>query len=177
MTTPFIWSEGLSVNTDSIDVLAEVARILEDHGHYMFLRKIRAKRAPSWDSVKRQADFNDAFNIGHGMMYDDYLVRTRQAPTLNFRVGPEQEMLSRIGFIGPSKYVFYLTHPPVSGFDVVPTMFDQLVQVALDDTTGLPELAYRIEKVFDINQVHGYRDRKGRLEYWSVLASEQTTGK
>lgn len=177
ISTTTVWSEQGIGFPGEIDVRAEVAACLADHGHWALLRKSRTQYSPSWNHSRREARHSDEFNVGSGHMYDDFFVKIRKVPTIDMQAGPGREVRSALGLMAPRRYVVYLKHPPVDGFDIVPTLNDQILEITLDETTQQPELAFNIERIYDIHQTHDYRDQNGRVEYWSLLVQQQVIGK
>jgi len=50
-------------------------------------------------------------------------------------------------------------------WDEKPNRMDKIVEVTLD-ADGEPVIAHRIEMIWEINFVHDYRDKWGRVEFW-----------
>lgn len=178
MSDPFVWSEPIPIDFE-IDIRSEVKEIIEQRGHYVFLRKARQQRAPSFNQRTSEAKENDPFNHGVGFLYDDYLIKIRKRPTVDLTAGgPMKEIRTEIGFSSPRTFVMYLAHPPItSSPTIIPDISDMIIEVTLDDATGLPKLAYNIERIYDLQAVQEYRDKHGRIEYWSVLAQQRVIGK
>lgn len=173
----FIWSEPTPLSSE-IDVRQQVASLISDRGHYVFLRKARTTLAPTWNKIRSEAQEDDPFNHGVGHLYDDYLIKTYQTPITDMSSGPAREALTEAGLMGPRSYTMYLTHPVLADFpSIIPTMNDQIIQVRLDEETQLPIVAFTIEKIYDIKATHEYRDKGGRIEYWAVLVQQQVIGK
>lgn len=175
--TPFIWSENPPF-PDEINVREEVARCIQDRGHYAFWRKARPQRSPSWQDGRSEASHDDPFNQTTGHLYDDFLIKIRKRPTVDSQAGPSREIRSDIGLVGPRRYIIYLTHPVLPELpDLLPTINDQIIEVTLDEETGLPKRAWNIERVYDVHFTHEYRDQKGRIEYWLLLVQQKVWGK
>lgn len=175
MSNHFIWAEPNPIDTE-VDVRQQVKDILDKRGHYAFLRKARKTLSPSFG--RHEASDNDPFNHGVGHLYDDYLIKIRKRPVVEMTSGPMREIRTEIGFVAPRRYIVYTTHPVVDAFPtLVPTVNDCIIEVTLDEATGMPKLAYNIERVYDIESTHEYRDKGGRIEYWSLLVFQSVLGK
>jgi hypothetical protein len=61
--------------------------------------------------------------------------------------------------------------------DAKPSIRDQILEMTLDETTGLPVRAYQIETIWNIGQVQDYRDRGGRIEFWGCWVRKGALGK
>lgn len=178
ISTGLAWSETGLASSSEIDVRSEVEEILQNRGYYVFLRKARAQYSPTWEASRGESRDSDPFNHTTGHMYDDYLVLIRKVPTVEMQAGPGREVRSDLGIMGPRKYLIYMKHPPIdTSTDTLPTINDQIIEVTLDETTRLPKRAYNIERVYDIQQTHEFRDQNGRIEYWSLLVEQQVIGK
>lgn len=176
MTTPFIWPE-INILTSEIDIRAQVNQCLLERGHFAFLRKSRPRRAPSYIDTRREALEDDEFNIGTGQLYDDYLLKIRKMPAASLQTSPGREIRADLGLMAPRTYVIFLGHPPIPECpDLIPSISDQIIEVSLAED-GCPKLAYNIERIYDIQQTHDYRDQGGRIEYWSLVAVQRVLGK
>lgn len=177
MSEPFVWREEVEFDSE-IDVREEVAEIITNRGRWGFLRKARTMHSPDWNEERQEAPENDPFNIDTGFLYDDYFVQYRRQPTIDMQTGPAREARMKYGMIAPQRYIFYLKHPCIDTFPaIVPTKNDKIIEVTVSDSTHLPTRAYNIEAIYDIQQTHDYRDKNGRIEYWSLVCQQQVLSK
>lgn len=179
MSTPFIWREAENFNFGTeIDVRAEVSELISNRGRWGFLRKARTQYSPDWNANRQEAGEHDPFNIETGFMYDDYWIQYRRTPTQDMIAGPGREVRAGYGIMSPQRNIFYLKQPPIDAFpDLQPTKADKIIEVTTSTETNLPVRAYDITKIWDIQQVHDYRDQNGRVEYWALLCEERAASK
>jgi hypothetical protein len=167
-----------AIDDKGIDIRAEFARMMTDHGHTVFLRvptgQLCACRATQDDPVHPNPD--DEFEVscptcqGFGYHYRDLPVRAYRRPaygTFGFNGAIQR---TQVGVGGVSDLVWYFQH--TQRVDVG----THIIEVT-DDDAGLPIKAYNIERIHEVKQAHITRDRTGRTEFWEVLSREVLFGK
>lgn len=173
---PFAGLPG--IDDKGIDIRAEFAKIITEHGHTVFLRiptgQLCACRSTQDDLRSPSPD--DEFDIscptcqGFGYHYRDVPIRAYRRPafgTFGFNGAVQR---TQIGVGGVQDLVWYFQHTEKVGAGV------HIVEVT-DDDLGLPIKAYNIERIHQIMQAHITREKNGRTEFWEVLAREIIFGK
>jgi hypothetical protein len=156
-----------------IDLREEIAGILSRRGHYVFLRRSQDRRCGCWRPTFREADINCPYCTGTGWMYRDELHLARRMPVTDPTVAALLERRRRFGFHGSSQFIFWFGHDVDPG----PSRRDTILEVKLDPNTGMPTKGYVIEAQWSIGQVHSFRDKGGRIEYWACWVREGSLGK
>lgn len=156
-----------------INLREEIAGILRLRGRYVFLRRTQYRRCGCWNEATRESNQDCPYCTGTGWQYKDELHLARLAPVTRPAVAAELEDQTPVGLIGVGDYIFWFGHDVEPG----PSKRDLIIEVTTDEATRLPVKAYNIEKVWNIGQVHAFRDRNGRIEYWACWVKEGATGK
>jgi hypothetical protein len=156
-----------------IDLRLEMEDILAKRGHYVFLRRTQTRRCGCWNEHTREADIDCPYCTGTGWMYKDELHLARRMPVTDPTVAAILEWRMDFGFLGTATYIFWFGHD----VNPAPSRRDTILEVRLDPDTGQPVKAYQIEAQWSIGQVHGFRDKGGRVEYWACWVREGSLGK
>lgn len=165
----FMWMAYDEAHT-SIDLRAEFAEIMENHGHWVFLRRRLSVRAHTYDDTVNEAyPRNDPYSW-KGHLYQDEPYLTRSRPTTSEARGAVDQFLTAFGDLTVRHLIFYFAH------DVRPSVLDGVVYCTLGDD-GNFQRPYNIERFYDIQATYPFRDKKGRVEYWAVLAEQRSLGK
>lgn len=167
-----VYAEGDSLATD-IDLREEIAGIMERRGHNVYLRRAQDRRCGCWSEHSREADSTCPYCNGTGWQYRDELHKARKMPVTDPTIAALLERRFEFGFLGTSQHIFWFEHT----VSPAPSRRDQILEVTLDEYTGLPRKAINIEAVWSIGQVHSYRDKGGRIEYHACWVREGSLGK
>lgn len=165
-----VYPEGDSLGAE-IDLRQEIATILENRGHYVYLRRATDRRCSCFQNGEAQIDC--PYCTGTGWYYEDTLYKARKMPLTDPVVAALLEQRSPIGLIGSAQFVFWFGHE----VDPAPSRRDSILEVRLNETTGLPIRAVDIEARWEIGQIQGYRDQGGRIEFWACWVREGALGK
>lgn len=150
---------------DEIDLRAEIAEILENRGHWAYLRRRLQQKAPSFDEdVGQGRPLRDPLSW-HGYLYQDEPYKIRSRPTTSEARGAADDFLTDIGRLTVRHRIFYFQ------YYVKPSIHDGIIEVKLNEDGSIWQPPH-IEKIFDIQLTMPFRDQGGRIEYWSVLAEE-----
>ena len=167
------WAElRLDLQDASIDIREHLKRILEEHGHVVFLRSPTKQRCACWHGDTEFDEFNPNCPDcqGFGFYYLDKRVRTYRRPAFGTFGLSGATQRTEVGELGVADLVFYFEHQET------PVIGHHIVEVTTDDE-GQPTVPIRIERTFQIHQAHLYREKLGRPEYWITLCKERTVGK
>lgn len=148
------------VSDGTIDLRAEMADLLDKHGHYAFLRRSTGRRCACWNTATLEADPNCSHCTGEGWAYEDVKVLCRKTFLTDPMTAAFLNKLTPLGRVSVSDQIFWMK------YDKKPTRLDKIVEVSLDDDME-PEKPYRIEIIWEINWSQDYRDKWGRVEFWA----------
>lgn len=162
---------GGSLGAD-IDLRVEIEQILNLRGHKVFLRRAMDRRCGCWDKVLRESNPNCPHCTGTGWLYKDELHLARRMPLASpGGVAAMAEQRTPIGIFGVDLSLWWFK------YDVKPATRDCILEVTLNPETGEPVQAYNIERIWNINSTHDYRDKYGRIEYWACWCKMGRLGK
>lgn len=165
-------SLGDASNAD-IDMSAEMATLLKNRGHYVYLRRAHDRRCGCWNEVLRESDIDCPFCTGTGWLYHDELHKARRMLVTDPGVAAMLETRAPVGLVAAATFVFWF------GMDVNPGpgKRDLILEVTLSQSTGLPLQAVHIERIWNIGQVYPLRDQGGNIEFWACWVREGGLGK
>lgn len=154
-----------------IDMRKAMDEILGAHGHKVFLRRKLEQRPPNWREDRREVvPEEDPYNW-EGSMYQDELHLTYRRPALGLVAeGIVDTLRTPVGELTARQTIFYFKH------DVAPKVGDGIIYVTLN-ADGDPIRPYEMERMWKIEMVEDFRDKRGRIEYWGVMAEQRAIGK
>jgi hypothetical protein len=121
----------------------------------------------------RESLIDCPYCTGTGWLYSDHLHLARRMPVTDPTVAALLERRKDVGIMGVAQYLFWFG----ADVDPGPSKRDLILEVTLDEQTGLPVQAVKVEKIWNIGQVHPFRDKFGRIEYWGCWVREGALGK
>jgi hypothetical protein len=154
-----------------IDLRVVFADLMANRGHNVFLRRAGDRRCGCWNTVLREAHIDCKFCTGTGWLYSDHLYKARKMPITDAVVAALLQSRIAIGLSGVPQFLWWLP------YDAKPTLRDVILEVTLDEGTGLPKKPYKIESIWNIGQVQDYRDQGGRIEFWGCWVRKGGLGK
>jgi len=165
----FPWDQ-VSLFEGEVDVRTEIATILNNRGHSVFVRKRGDRRCSCYSD--RQFDEANPFCPrcdGYGWIYLDYKYLSRRRPAFG-TYGFAPKVRAAFGDLTSADNIWYFKH------DNEISEAYCIIEVSVD-AEGEPTKPYHFERVHDVKLVHAYRDKHGRIEYWAALARERVVGK
>jgi hypothetical protein len=171
--SPFPWSElNIDIDGSDIDVRLEIEKCITNHGHEIFIRKPTSQRCSCWQEDSAFDEFYTGCSDcqGFGYAYEDIRTRAYRRPAFGTFGFVGATVRSDVGMLGVGDTVWYFRHnvPAVVGY--------HLVECTTDDI-GVITAPIQIERLHEVKLAHLYRDRRGRPEYFAVLARDGTIGK
>ncbi len=157
-----IISNGItsSVVVTDIDLRNEFANFIEEHGHWVVLRKYdRTRRSIYWDESTQSAIGGPPWE------YTEILLKASKSVR---RPASTDEYDFRPGSVDLPNDTYYLSHT------TNPTLIDVLIEI--EPCVGSRPTQYTIKQVRDVYRIDPMRDTQGRVEYY-MLAVENTTPK
>lgn len=152
-----------------IDLRTEIGEIIRNRGHKIVLRRATSIRCPNYDPTTSEEHSKTCpYCMGIGYMYQDVVYRSYCRPAVDVEA-QARERRQDVGLMTHGKRIYYFTH------DVWPKIADYILEVKLDDD-GDPIRVWQVLKIFDIEIIHPYRDKMGRVEYWEAQCNERVTG-
>jgi hypothetical protein len=100
--------------------------------------------------------------LGSGYLFVDKLVRAYQPRPL-----PGVDFFSELGLVNTKTQAFFLKEP------TKPKNTDFILELDLDEATGIPRQPFTITRIFSIQTAESLRGVKGRIEYWMALTEER----
>ncbi len=171
---PFPWSElNLDINGSDIDIRLEIETCLTNHGHEVFIRRPTTQRCSCWqgDSAFDEFYVGCADCNGFGYYYEDVRTRAYRRPafgTFGFVGSTTRTDLGNLGVSDTVWYYFRHNITAATGHHIIECTTNDLGQITKP---------FQIERTHEVKLHHLYRDRRGRPEYFAVLARERTIGK
>lgn len=162
-----------------IDLFTEVTIRIENRGHKIAFRKITEDICPYYDLDRKEDHPDDcSYCMGSGYMFQDYIVKSycRTATDVEAQT---KEVRIEIGFMAPSKWVYYLpAYISTNNRNIYlnPTHADYIIELDLDEDNE-PTLPRRIRRILSIEAIHELRDKNGRIEYYSINCKEKIVGR
>ena len=153
-----VWPE-VDISDGSIDLRVEMASMLEKHGHYVYLRRSTGRHCACFNEATQEANPDCSFCTGEGWQYEDVKVLARKSFQTDPMTSAFLNNLTPLGRSAVGDVIFWIK------WDEKPNRMDKIVEVTLD-ADGEPVIAHRIEMIWEINFVHDYRDKWGRVEFW-----------
>jgi len=150
---------GIDISDGSIDLRTEMASLLNDHGHYVYLRTSTGQHCSCVDEHTGEADPDCPFCTGEGWHYEDHKVLARKTILTDPMTAAFLNKVAPQGRVSVSDQVFWVK------YDKKPSRLDKILEVSLD-TDGEPEVPRRIEIMWEINWSQDFRDKWGRVEFW-----------
>lgn len=150
-----ILSNGIvsTVVTTDIDLRVEFATFIEEHGHWVILRKYdRTRRSIYWDEETQSAiggppwEYTDIF-----VKASKSVCEPKSTDEYDFRPGS-------VDLPNDRYYLPYTTDP---------TLIDVLIEI--EPCVGPKPTQYTIKQVRDITRVDPMRDTQGRVEYYMLV--------
>ena len=167
-----VWAElGLDIRDGNISIRDEIVTCLKNHGHEVFVRAPTDQRCHCY----KEDAFND-FNPecsdcnGYGYYYVDRKTRGYRRPAFGTFGFTGAAVRSPLGDISAGDTVWYFPHT------VNISIGYKIIEVITDDD-GNARQPYKMERKHAVKLAHLYRERRGRKEYWAVLARELKLGK
>ncbi len=143
-----------------IDLRNEFADFIEEHGHWVILRKYdRTRRSIYWNEETQSAIGGPPWE------YRDVFVKASKSVR---RVSSTDEYDFRPGSVDLPSDIYYLP------YTTTPTLTDVIIEIQPCD--GQLPTHYTITQVRDIYRVDPMRDAQGRVEYY-MIAVENTSPK
>lgn len=186
---PFETTESRSMSTGErftifdgeVDMREEISLLIAHRGHKIVYRRITDRPCPNYDAATHEEHpATCKYCMGVKFMYQDYEMRAYRRPSV-FIESQSREMRQDIGYMGYGKYIYYLnakfTDTKYIERFLKPTIGDFIIELGLDETTGLFAKAYRAKEIFDIEYIHDYRDKFGRVEYYALTCNKRVTGR
>lgn len=167
-----VYPEGDTLG-GGINLRDEIQHILQTRGHYIYLRRAKYRRCGCWNAANREANIDCRYCTGTGWLYKDELRLARKMPLTDPVIASLLERRTPIGLFGVPQFMFWFDHTLVPG----PSRRDVILEVTLDQDTGLPKKPVNIEAIWNIGQRQDYRDKGGRIEYWAVWVKSGELGK
>lgn len=141
-----------NIQPSGIDLRVEFAKFIEEHGHWVILRKFdRSRHSRFWDETTKTAIGGPAWE------YTDYLIRASKSVR---RASEADEYNFRPGTVDLPADTYYVSYE----FD--PTLVDVLIEISPCDGSR-PE-TFTIKQARDIYRVDPMRDAQGRVEYYML---------
>ena len=156
---------------DMIDIREEIGEVLQNRGHNVFVRRADDRRCGCWNEVTRESQIDCPHCTGTGWLYSDFLYKARKMSLTDPVVGALLQRRRAIGLTGVPQFIFWLEK------DAKPSIRDQILEVTLDEDTGLPIRAYNIETIWNIGLIQDFRDKNGRIEFWGCWVRKGALGK
>lgn len=152
-----------------IDIRFEMEELLRNRGHKIVLRRATTIRCPNWDPASHESHSKRcAYCMGMGYMYQDVVMRTYYRPAVDVE-SQAKERRYDVGLMSSGKRMYYFE------YDVWPKIADYILEVELD-AGGEPIRMWQVQKIFDIQVVHPFRDKAGRVEFYEAQCAERPTG-
>ena len=166
---------------NEIDLLEEVTIRVRDRGHFIAFRKITEDRCPNFNLDRREDHPDDCpYCMGSGYIFVDYIIKSYCRPARDVEAQAKSVRIE-IGFMSPNKWNYYLPGYTLNKNNqriyLNPTHEDYIIELDLNEDTGLPTLPRRIKKILKIESIIELRDKGGRLEYFNMNTKEVTTGR
>lgn len=99
--------------------------------------------------------------MGIGYPFIDKLVKA-----FRYLSAPGFDFLSSIGTVNTKTVVYILEH------DAFPKNTDYIIELDLDESTGIPRQPFSIRGMFKINDSHDMRGKDGRIEFFRCYVEE-----
>lgn len=161
--TSNIINSGLSTSVvlSDIDLRIEFANFIEEHGHWVILRK--------YDRTRRSIYWNPATQSSVGGPPWEYTEVMLKASKSVHGPKPLSEYDFRPGSVDLPTDTYYLP------YTTDPTLIDVLIEI--EPCSGSRPSQYTIKQVRDIYRIDPMRDTQGRVEYYMVaLENTAPTG-
>lgn len=164
-------SDTVQIFGGEIDLRVEFDKFIRERGHKVLLRQALNQRCAAFSGEDFTIHPASCPHCWGGWGYRDIPVLTYCRPAYGpVAEGLVDELQSPFGELTVRQNLFYFKH------SVAPSIRDGIIEVTLGEDTE-PIQALQIEKVWDIEVTHPFRDQFGRIEYWIIAAQERKLGK
>lgn len=99
--------------------------------------------------------------MGIGYLFIDKLIQA-----FRYLSGPGFDFLTQIGSINTKTIVYILEH------DTYPKNTDFILELDINEATGIPRQPFVIRQMFKINDAHDMRGDKARIEFFRCYVEE-----
>lgn len=140
-----------------MDMKSTFESMVEDHGHWMLLRKAVLNKPCS--CVGREGTILETCGLcnGSGHAYVDHLVRARRTKMID-----SVQMTTDLGLVATPRWHFYLPA------NTQPTHKDWIIEIELSPTDQQPIYPIKAETYYNVTDVESMRELSGVLAFWDV---------
>jgi len=159
----------------SIDLKQELSDLLKSEGRQMFLRQKRGtQRCACWNDLTKEGDRECPRCSGFGWPYVDKKIWARIEVATQPTSGAYRNPPGAPGFSFVDEYVVYFEQ--TSQTNVNASVNDWIVECKTK-TDGTLWPPYKIERVWDVNEVIDYRENKGQFSFYALRCRRLGLGK
>jgi len=151
------------MRTEFVDLRKEIDFFRNRHGFFwVALRSAKLDTTCSCSDSYGISSSKCTMCMGTGHLFVDKLVKATRA-----RYMPGVDILSEIGKVNTSSKTWVVHH------NVKPKNTDWILELDLDESTGIPRQPFKVKRAFKLQNTFPARGPKGRIDYWYCFSEER----
>jgi hypothetical protein len=158
---------------DLIDMGSELQDLLEEYGRQVFIRQSTGQRCSCWDSVTKEGSRECPRCSGFGWGYVDRKIWTFRTITTSGSGGAYRKLQTPMGATISDEASFWCEQNTQA---VNASEHDWILE-CITKSNGCLWAPYKIQRVWDINAVHDYRDLDGEFAFYLLKCRRLIFGK